>query len=594
MSTISWTSPQGLRVGLADLARDQAGQRLLVVLDEPADELDHAAADRGGCRGPFGLRGPRGPAGVDEVLGARELDRGDQILEIGGVAGLHATRCGGGHAREGGRLATVSEGGHHRVAIVGAGFSGLGMAIRLRREGIDDFVVLERASEIGGTWRDNTYPGCQCDIPSVLYSYSFAPNPNWTRTYPLQGEIREYLRRCATDLGVLPYVRFGHEVQSATWEEETQRWLIETSGATITADVLVGGQGGLSSPSVPDIPGLDDFEGAKFHSARWDHDHDLTGERVAVIGTGASSIQLVPEIQPRVGRLHLFQRTPSWVLPDPDRPLRDFEQRLFHRLPAAQRALRALVYLSMEATVLGTMVDTRLAKGLEAVGRRHLKRQVRDPELRRRLTPRYMIGCKRITMSDTYYRALTQPNAEVVTDGIREVRRDSIVTSDGIEREVDTIILATGFHVHDHPGFERIRGRGGLTLADAWKGSPRAYLGTTIAGFPNLFLLVGPNSAGGFNSIIFTSEAHINYALNAIKTMDRRRLGSVEVRPAVYDAFAREAEERLSASVWNQGGCESWYLDANGRNSVWWPGFMVSLWRRTRRFDPDEYRLQPA
>jgi cation diffusion facilitator CzcD-associated flavoprotein CzcO len=488
----------------------------------------------------------------------------------------------------------VTESEHHRVAIIGAGFSGLGMAIRLKQEGIEDFVVIERASEIGGTWRDNTYPGCQCDIPSVLYSYSFAPNPNWTRTYPLQEEIRDYLRRCASEFGVLPFIRFEHEVLSATWEKERRRWRIETSHGDITADVMVGAQGGLSNPSVPDIPGLEDFEGTRFHSAQWDHDHDLTGERVAVIGTGASAIQFVPEIQPKVGRLHLFQRTPSWVMPDPDRPLTNFEHRLFQRVPAAQRAVRGLVYVVMEGTVLMTMVDKRLAKGLESIARRHLRSQVRDPELRRKLTPRYTIGCKRITMSDSYYPALAQPNAEVVTDGIREIRARSIVTSDGTEREVDTIVLGTGFHVHDAPGFDRVRGRDGLTLAEAWKGSPRAYLGTTIAGFPNLFLLVGPNSAGGFNSIIFTSEAHINYALNAIKAMDRHRLGAVEVRSDVYDAFAREAEEKLRHSVWNEGGCQSWYLDPNGRNGVWWPGFMGSLWRRTRRFDLSEYRLQPA
>ena len=480
------------------------------------------------------------------------------------------------------------------MAIIGAGFSGLGMAIRLKQEGIDDFVVLERAAEIGGTWRDNTYPGCQCDIPSVLYSYSFAPNPNWTRTYPLQEEIRDYLRRCAAEFGVLPFIRFEHEVLSATWEKEPRRWRIETSHGDITADVMVGAQGGLSNPSAPDIPGLEDFEGTRFHSAQWDHDHDLTGERVAVIGTGASAIQFVPKIQPKVGRLHLFQRTPSWVMPDPDRPLTNFEHRLFERVPAAQRAMRGLVYVLMEGTVLMTMVDKRLAKGMESIARRHLRSQVRDPELRRKLTPRYTIGCKRITMSDSYYPALAQPNAEVVTDGIREIRARSIVTSDGTEREVDTIVLGTGFHVHDAPGFDRVRGRDGLTLAEAWKGSPRAYLGTTIAGFPNLFLLVGPNSAGGFNSIIFTSEAHINYALNAIKAMDRHRLGAVEVRSDVYDAFAREAEQKLRHSVWNEGGCQSWYLDPNGRNGVWWPGFMGSLWRRTRRFDLSEYRLQPA
>jgi cation diffusion facilitator CzcD-associated flavoprotein CzcO len=480
---------------------------------------------------------------------------------------------------------------HSRIAIVGAGFSGLCMAIRLKQEGIDDFVVLERADEVGGTWRDNTYPGCQCDIPSALYSYSFAPNPNWTRFYPLQSEIRGYLRRCAEDFGVMPYIRLGHDVQGAAWDDEEQRWRLETSEGEHTAEVLVGGMGGLTEPSYPEIPGLDDFQGTCFHSARWDHDHDLSGERVAVIGTGASAVQFVPKIQPQVERLYLYQRTPSWVMPDPDRRVTDLERRLWQRLPITQRALRAGLYFAHETTVLGTIVDRRLSKGFERIARSHLKRQVEDPELRRKLRPSYTLGCKRITLSDTYYPALKQPNAEVVTDPIREIRGGSIVTADGSEREVDTIILGTGFKALDSPGFERVRGRGGLTLQEAWNGSPRAYLGTAVSGFPNLFLLVGPNSAGGYNSIIFTTEAHVNYAVECVKEMDRHGLRTVEVRPDVYERFNRETEKRLSASVWNKGGCASWYLDSNGRNGVWWPGFTWRLWQKTRRFDTGDYVL---
>jgi cation diffusion facilitator CzcD-associated flavoprotein CzcO len=481
-----------------------------------------------------------------------------------------------------------------RIAIVGSGFSGLCMAIRLRQEGIEDFVVLERAHDVGGTWRDNTYPGCQCDIPSALYSFSFAPNPDWTRFYPLQREIRDYLRRCARDFGVMPYIRFDTEVQGAAWDEGAGLWRLETSQGPVTAKVLVGGMGGLSEPSIPEIPGLDEFEGTAFHSAAWDHDHDLSGERVAVIGTGASGVQFVPKIQPEVGKLHLFQRTPSWVMPDPDRPVTDFERRLFRRLPAAQRLLRAGLYFGHEATVLGTIVDRRLSKGAERIARRHLRRQVPDPELRAKLTPSYTLGCKRITFSDTYYPAILRPNVELVTDPIREVRPRAIVTGDGREREVDTIILGTGFKVHDNPGFARVRGRGGRTLGDVWQGSPRAYLGSTIAGFPNLFLLVGPNSAGGYNSIVFTTEAHVNYVLACLREMDRHRLGTVEVRPEVYEAFNRDTDERLRRSVWNRGGCSSWYLDQNGRNGVWWPGFTWRLWQKTRRFNLGDYRLTYA
>jgi cation diffusion facilitator CzcD-associated flavoprotein CzcO len=483
---------------------------------------------------------------------------------------------------------------HVRVAIVGAGFSGLCMAIRLLRDGIRDFVVLERAEEVGGTWRDNTYPGCQCDIPSALYSYSFAPNPNWSRFYPLQAEIRDYLRMCAERFGVTPYIRFGEEVVSAEWDESGGCWRLETPAGRLSADVLVSGAGPLSQPSVPDIPGLRDFQGTTFHSATWNHDHDLRGERVGVIGTGASAIQFVPMIQPLVGRMDLFQRTPAWVMPDPDRAVSDVERRLFARVPTSQRALRALIYLVQELTVFATIVDRRLSKGIEAIARRHLRKQVEDPGLRAKLTPSYTIGCKRITLSDTYYPALIQPNVEVVTDPIQSVTERGIRTADGAERELDTIILGTGFKVNDNPSFERIRGRGGITLGDAWRGSPRAYLGTTVAGFPNLFLLVGPNSAGGYNSIIFTTEAHVNYALAAIREMTRRRAKTIDVRPEVYDRWNRKTDERLQGSVWNEGGCTSWYLDPNGRNGVWWPGFTMRLWQRTRRFEPADYELITA
>lgn len=483
---------------------------------------------------------------------------------------------------------------HARVAIVGAGFSGIGMAARLLKDGIDDFYVLERADEVGGTWRDNTYPGCQCDIPSVLYSFSFMPNPDWSRAYPLQAEIREYLRRCAHELGVLPHIRFGHQLVGAEWDAERRLWRLATSQGELTANVLVGGMGGLSEPKLPEIAGIESFEGTLFHSSNWDHDHDLAGERVAVIGTGASAIQFVPEIQPKVGELRLFQRTPSWVMPDPDRAVSERERSLYRRHPATQRAMRALTYLAMEVTVLGTIVDRRLAKLLERVARRHLARQVADPVLREKLTPSYTIGCKRITMSNTYYQALTRPNAEVVTEAITEIRPHSILTADGAEHEVDTLILGTGFQIFDNPGFSQLRGRDGLTLADAWQGSPRAYLGTAVAGFPNLFFIVGPNSAGGFNSIIFSSEAHVNYVAGCLREMDEQGVDAVEVRADVYEAFNRDTERRLAASVWNEGGCASWYIDENGRNGVWWPTFMARLWQRTRRFDAGSYLAEPA
>jgi cation diffusion facilitator CzcD-associated flavoprotein CzcO len=485
---------------------------------------------------------------------------------------------------------------HARVGIIGAGFSGIGMGARLRREGVDDFFILERAGELGGTWRDNTYPGCQCDIPSHLYSYSFAPNPEWTRMFALQPEIQDYLLRVADQEGVVPHVRFSHEAHGAAWDDEAKRWRIQTSQGEYSSEVLCVAMGGLSEPAYPVIPGLDDFGGTIFHSAQWDHDHDLTGERVALIGTGASGVQIVPEIQPRVGQLHLFQRTPVWVMPNADRPMTEFERNLFRRFPAAQRGLRALIYLLQEGTVMGTVFHRRLLELLQRIAERHLERQVPDPELRAKLTPAYTLGCKRITQSDTYFPALTQRNAEVVTEPITRVTKTGIRTADGKLRKLDTIILATGFQVLNNPGFAAVRGRDGRSLLETWDGSPRAYLGTTVPNFPNLFFLVGPNSAGGFNSIVFTSESHINYVVECLRRMDRAGVSSVELRPEVYEAFNRETERRLGESVWNAGGCASWYLDENGRNCVWWPGFMSGLWQRTRRFDASSYRaeLTPA
>src|SRR4051812_46203601 len=373
-----------------------------------------------------------------------------------------------------------------RIAIIGTGFAGLGMAIRLKQEGIDDFVVLEKADDVGGTWRENTYPGVQCDVPSHLYSFSFAPNPNWSRTFPLGDEIWDYLRECAVRYGVMPHIRFGEDVQSADWDDERQRWRIETADDTITARVLVAGTGPLHEPSMPAVPGLDRFEGKTFHSAEWDHDHDLTGERVAVVGTGASAIQFVPRIQPKVSRMHVFQRTPPWIMPHPDRALTPLEHKIYRAFPTAQLAMRAAIYWARETFVLGFM-DRRFAKLPERVALKHPRAQGPDPELRRKLTPDYTLGCKRVVISNDYFPTLMQPNVELVTDGIAEVRASSVVTADGAEREVDTIIFGTGFRVTDPPSAHLVRGRDGRTLAETWQGSMEAHLGTTIAGFPNLF-----------------------------------------------------------------------------------------------------------
>ncbi len=473
---------------------------------------------------------------------------------------------------------------HHRTVIVGTGFSGIGMAIKLLREGERDFVLLERADQIGGTWRDNTYPGCRCDVPSHLYSFSFAPNPNWSSTFSPQPEILEYLRGVAARFGVIPHVRFGTEMESAEWDDAESRWRLETSRGPIAADVLIAAQGPLSDPLVPDLPGLDSFEGTTFHSARWDHDHRLDGKRVAVIGTGASAIQFVPEIQPLVGQMHVFQRTPPWVMPHPNRAMNDWERRLYGRLPAAQLAMRAGIYWARETFVL-QFRNERMRRLATRMALRQLEQQVPDPELRAKLTPRYELGCKRILPTDEWYPALMQPNVDVVTEGIREIRPHSIVSTDGTEREVDTIIFGTGFHVTDIPIAQRVRGRDGRTLAETWDGSPTAYKGAAVAGYPNLFFLVGPNTGLGHNSIVFMIESQINYVAGALEAMRRRGARVVDVRPEAQAAYNAMLDQMTEGTVWVSGGCSSYYIDRNGRNSTIWPTFTWPFRQRTRAFD---------
>jgi cation diffusion facilitator CzcD-associated flavoprotein CzcO len=477
---------------------------------------------------------------------------------------------------------------HHRIAIVGAGFSGLGLGIRLKQAGIDDFVILEKAADLGGTWRDNTYPGCQCDVESNLYSFSFAPNPGWTRLFPLQQEIWDYLEGCADRYRLRPHLRFGHLVTTAEWQEGDSHWRLETSGGEVTAGFLVGAAGGLSEPSLPAIPGLEGFRGASFHSARWDHDVDLRGKRVGVVGTGASAIQIVPRIQPEVGRLHLFQRTPAWILPHRDRPVRPLAKALYRNLPWLQQAVRTGVYWWRETFAI-VFMKVRPGSAPERFARHHLERQVADPELRQRLTPDYAVGCKRILISNDFYPALQEPNVELVTDAIREIRPHSVVTADGCEREVDVLVFATGFHVTDMPFAGVVRGRGGKGLSDLWQGSPRAYRGTTVAGFPNLFLLLGPNTGLGHTSVLIMLEAQLRYVLGGLRHLHRIGRGVLEVRPEVEEAFNQRIQAALEGTVWNSGGCRSWYLDKSGGNPILWPGMTWPYVRLMRRFDPAAY-----
>jgi cation diffusion facilitator CzcD-associated flavoprotein CzcO len=465
------------------------------------------------------------------------------------------------------------------------------MAIRLKQDGYDDFVVLERGEDVGGTWHYNTYPGCACDIPSNLYSFSFAPNTEWSQTYSAQPEIREYLRRCATDFGVRPHIRFGCDVTEAAWDDDARRWEIETSDGTVTARVLVAGLGPMTEPRIPQLPGLDRFQGATFHSARWDHDFDPTGKRIASIGTGASAIQYVPEIQPQVEKLFVFQRTAPWVTPHTNRPISRLERLLYRASPRLHRLNRALAYVLREALVLGFVKNPKLMRIPELVSKRHMKSQISDPELLRKVTPDYTIGCKRILPSNRWYPTLAKDNVELVTSGVAEVRGNSVVDAGGVEHEVDAIVFGTGFQVTDMPAAQHVRGTDGRSLDQAWQGSPRAYLGTTTAGFPNLFYLLGPNTGLGHNSMVYMIESQIAYVLDALRVMRSGGVETVEVRREAEERYNEDLERRMDGTVWNTG-CASWYFDQSGRNAALWPDWTWRFRRRTARFDAGSYVMR--
>jgi len=483
--------------------------------------------------------------------------------------------------------------GHVRVAVVGAGFAGIGAAIALRKAGHTDVVVLERAESIGGTWRDNTYPGCACDIPSHLYSFSFAPNPGWTRSFPAQPEIWGYLEDVCDRFAVRRQVRCGVELTGAYWDEAEAHWRLTTSRGELSADILVSAAGGLSQPKVPALPGLNDFAGAVFHSAGWDHGVDLAGARVAVIGTGASAVQFVPQIQPWVAQLYVFQRTPPWIIPRRDRPISPRLRTLFRAAPPVQRLARAAIYLSREAAVVGFVAAPAAMRAVEALARRHLRAQVADPALRATLTPDYRAGCKRILLSDDYYPALTQPNTELVSAGVRALTPDGVTAADGRTRPVHVVVLATGFRATDPPIAHHIRGRGGVLLADAWAAAGmQALRGSTLAGFPNLFFLVGPNTALGHNSIVFVIECQLRYLRDALRAMDTRGLAAIEATPAAQRRWNAELQRRMRRTVWATGGCASWYQDDRGRIPTLWPGSTLRLRRVTRSIDLSEYHLR--
>lgn len=480
------------------------------------------------------------------------------------------------------------------TVIIGAGFAGLGSAIRLRQAGVDDVVILERGTDIGGTWRDNQYPGAACDIPSHLYSYSFAMNPDWSRGYSPSAEILEYIHGLADQFDLRRLVRFGCNVTRLEFDEAGAFWKIATAGGeTLHARTVVMAQGPLSNSSFPRMEGLDTFEGHKIHSARWDHGYDFTGKRVAVIGTGASAIQIVPELVKRAAHVKVFQRTPGWILPRPDYASSDAAKRLFRRYPATQSALREALYWVHESMAAGVVWTTPLTRAFEAVARAFLRSQVKDRWLRRQLTPDYRLGCKRILVSNDWYRALQAPNCQLITWPIVRVTQKGIRTVEGLEHQFDCIVFATGFDVSKTGAPFPVTGLGGRRIDDDWKRGAQAYKSVSVTGYPNLFLTFGPNSGPGHNSALVYMESQIDYIVKGVKRALTPGVRWLDIRADVQSRHNAGLQKRLKRTNWNSG-CSSWYLTDDGFNATMFPGLATQFRRQMATFDPKDYAASPV
>ncbi len=480
------------------------------------------------------------------------------------------------------------------VVIIGTGFGGLCMAIQLKKAGMDNFVLLEKASGVGGTWRDNTYPGAACDVQSHLYSYSFEPKHDWSRKFSGQQEIRGYMEECVEKYGLQSHLRFNKEVVKASYDESTHRWSIETAdGETQQANVLVTATGQLNQPAYPSIKGMENFKGKVFHSARWDHSYDLSGKAVAVIGTGASAIQFVPEIVPKVKNLKLFQRSGAWVVPKADRAFNAWEQWLFKKLPVHDRLYRSLIYWKNESRALAFTRFGAVLELLSLQARWEAKRKVRDPEKRKNLIPDYKIGCKRILISNDWYPAIDKDNLDLITDNIERIEENAVVTSDGQRHEVDAIIYGTGFKATQFLSPMTITGREGQALNDAWQDGAEAYKGICVSGFPNMFMLYGPNTNLGHNSIVYMLESQVSYIIDCLQTLQRKEAGAMNVRTERQRSYVDALQARLEGTVWDSG-CTSWYRDENGKNTINWPGFTFVYRHATRAVNPKDFDFLPT
>ncbi|ENW07497.1 flavin-containing monooxygenase [Acinetobacter beijerinckii] len=475
------------------------------------------------------------------------------------------------------------------VVIIGAGFAGIGAAIKLQEAGFTDFVVLEKADEIGGVWRANIYPGCACDVPSALYSYSFAPNPQWSRVFAQQQEIKTYIQNVAQQFDVKKYVRFGYEMLESAWDDQAKHWVVKTNQGLIHARFAIMAGGPMHQPVLPKIKGLETFKGAQFHSAEWNHDFDLNGKKVAVVGAGASAIQFVPEIQAQVEKLTLLQRTPQWVLPKMDQSLPKLAQALFKVLPVTQRLTRYGVYGVFES-LNSSMHHPKLVSQIERLAKLNIRLGVKDPELREKLLPDFTIGCKRVLQSNQWYPALAKPNVEVLRCGVEEVRGNTLIASDGSQHEVDAIIFGTGFEVSNPPIAKQIRNKHGKSMDEVWQGSAKGYLGTVVEGCPNAFVMFGPNIAVSSSALIII-EAQLTYILDMLKKVQAQQIETVEIRAEVLEQYNDEIQAALKNTVWNTGGCSSYFIDRNGRNSTLWPWTTFEMRSRLAYCDLNDYLL---
>jgi cation diffusion facilitator CzcD-associated flavoprotein CzcO len=480
------------------------------------------------------------------------------------------------------------------VIVIGAGFGGLAAAIRLKQNGEHDFVVLERADDVGGVWRENRYPGCACDVQSHLYSYSFAPNANWSHQFSPQPEICDYLRRCARNFQILEHIRFNTAVRSLHWSDEHGEWVVGTVHGEYRGRYVFVGMGALSDPKIPALEGMDDFKGLIFHSAQWREDLNLEGKAVCVVGTGASAIQFIPRIQPVVSALYLFQRTAPWVVKRGDFAITQKARERFRRFPWVQQWARLSIYVQREWLAFGFRhpIVMRVVQ-MQAV--RHMHASIKDPALRQKLTPRYTLGCKRVLVSDDYYPALAQPNVYVIPSGLERITEHGVVGGDGVEHRVDVIIFGTGFLVQDLPYSHYIYGRGGKSLADVWQGSPRSLSGTMVSGFPNLFLLHGPNTVLGHTSMIYMLETQVEQALRLIRRAEQVGVAIVEARAEAQKRYVTWVDRKLRGTVWVTVGCKSWYMDKTGRNASIWPSYTFVYRSRALNMRQEDYEFrQPS